>query len=102
MQFSDKQIRCFQLILAFLLGLVSALTSPGILTMLGFLIIYEIFLYMAGRFTNDQSWTLHVRVGAGLVYILGWLVGRLIVQQPISTERDLHHVIKRYINRSRQ
>jgi hypothetical protein len=67
--------------------------------MLGFLLFYELFLYLVGRFTNDGTWTLYVRVTVGFTYILGWLIGRLVLQQPMSGPLDLHHVIRKYMNK---
>lgn len=69
-----------QLLVAFLIGLLTSPWSFGFVYFITFIIIYEIILaFVYSQCTEDYIYTLELRFGIIIVSILGFLFGRILV-----------------------
>ncbi len=65
---------------AFFSGFLFASWSWGILYLLSFLIVYEIFYCIYCRYKNNKEWGLQIRIGIVAGTLMGFLIGRNITE----------------------
>lgn len=56
----------------------------GVFLLVIWIIIYEILYYLASRyFGRHESWFCHNRVGIAMASILGWIIGRTLLNKEV-------------------
>ena len=80
-----KYTRMFQVIFSLAFGIILAHWGSGLFFLVVFLIFYELAYYI---FTggNPLYWDHFTRVGVIMASILGWIVGRSLLGDPVLKE----------------
>ena len=66
---------------AFFSGFLFSGWSWGILYLVSFLIVYEIFYYTYCRYKVINDWDLQIRIGILAGTLMGFLIGRHIIEE---------------------
>ena len=76
-----KEAMC---IITFILGFVFSPWSWGLAWVIGFLLIYEVFFACVSEMKSPH-WDLEYRVALIMIYLLGWILGRIFIgyQNPL-------------------
>lgn len=80
---NPKRTPMFNFIMSFTFGALLAPWSSGIFFLVFFNIIAELALYI---FSHGRCWEPHERAGVMMANILGWIVGRSFLNEPLLKE----------------
>ena len=69
-------------IIAFGISLILARFSDGLVYLILFIIVYELFLYFMTD-ADPEYWTFQTRIIIIIASLIGFAIGRLLIQQPV-------------------